>query len=84
MNSENRDMDLKNCEFNYINAEIVIDFPIPTILQDLIEMAEKADLEEQTALYYDLAENIDTVAKNLYTDGRLTKKQWDTLCMRYW
>lgn len=66
-----------------INRNIKIDFHVPIVLQEIMDMAEAADSEGNFGLYYDLAENVDTIAKNLYTDGKLTRKQWDTLCRRY-
>lgn len=66
-----------------INYSIKINFHVPTFLQEIMNMAEAADSEKNFGLYYDLAENIDTIAKNLYADGKLTQKQWDTLCRRY-
>lgn len=70
-------------ERSEINYNIKIDFHVPVALQDIMNMAEAADAEGNLGLYYDLAENVDTIAKNFYTDGKLTQKQWDTLCRRY-
>lgn len=71
-----------NCK-SEIDYNIKIDFQVPVVLQEIMDMAEAADSAGNFGLYCDLAENVDTIAKNLYTDGKLTRKQWDTLCRRY-
>jgi hypothetical protein len=69
--------------YHEINDEVKIDFEVPEILQDIINQTEDADKANNLMLYCDLAECVDVLAKNLYTDGMITKKQWDTLVMRY-
>jgi hypothetical protein len=69
--------------YHEINDEVKIDFEVPEILQDIIDQAEEADKSDNLMLYCDLSECVDVLAKNLYTDGLITKKQWDTLAMRY-
>lgn len=68
---------------HYINDSIKIDFDVPTVIRDSMEIAEKADEEEHYGTYVVYAENIDTVAKNCYADGAITKEQWDLLLQRY-
>lgn len=68
---------------NFINEDIIIDFKVPSILQESIDIAEKADDENNIGLYYIYADNIDVVAKNCYVDGALTKEQWNQLTKRY-
>ncbi len=68
---------------NFINEEVIIDFKVPSILQESIDIAEKADDENNIGLYYIYADNIDVVAKNCYVDGALTKEQWKQLTNRY-
>lgn len=68
---------------NFINDNIKIDFPVPINIQDFIEIAEKADLENHLGIYIAYADAIDVAAKNAYAAGKLTRRQWDLLCMRY-
>ena len=68
---------------NFINENYIIDFPVPIALQDSMDMAEKADDENNYCIYQVYAENIDTLAKNCYVGGLITKKMWDTLIRRY-
>jgi hypothetical protein len=69
-------------KYNEIDDNIKIDFPVPEILQHLMDDAEKADFINDGS-YFNLADTIDTYAKNFYADGKLTQSQWDTIIMRY-
>lgn len=69
--------------YNFINGDIKIDFSVPASLQELIDIAEKADLDNDIGTYINYANGIDIAAKNCYGAGLITKKMWDTLCMRY-
>lgn len=68
---------------NYINDNYKIDFPIPNSLQYLIDIAERADKDGDEGKYWSYCEGIDTLAKNCYADGVITKGQWEILTMRY-
>lgn len=66
----------------WINDEIVIDFPLPKSLLNLIEELEQYDREENYA-YFNYAEALDLGAKELFRRGTLTHEQWDRLCLKY-
>lgn len=69
-------------KFHWIDDSIKIDFEVPKIMQDLMNTAEKLDLEENYA-YFEYADQIDVDAKNLCADGYLTESEWEKLSMRY-
>ena len=68
---------------NFINDEIKIDFAIPVNIQDFVEIAEKADKENDLGTYIAYADAIDIAAKNACVAGKLSQRQWNLLCMRY-
>lgn len=70
-------------KYKNINDEIIIDFTVPGYLKSEFEEAERADLEGNEGLYYEVADNIDVVCKNLNADGKITKEQWKKICSRY-
>lgn len=69
-------------EFHWVNNDIKIDFPVPGGIRQIMEEAERLDLDGNLA-YVNWAEQVDVDAKNAYAAGVLTKEQWDTLCRRY-
>ena len=69
-------------QFHWVRDDIVIDFPIPKFLQNTLSEAEELDLNNSLE-YHCVAENIDILAKNLYTGRVITKEQWDLLCEKY-
>lgn len=68
---------------NFINEQFIIDFPVPLALQESIECAEDADKRNDYATYSTYADNIEMLAKNCYSCGKITKKMWTTLSNRY-
>ena len=69
--------------YHYIDDAIKIDFTIPTWLQEVLDIAENADMEDNYAVYEPTAEHIDICGKNLYANGALSESQWRTLVRRY-
>lgn len=69
-------------EYHEINDEIKIEFKMPEMLQNLILDAEIADRRNDGS-YDNLADMIDVLCKNYYSDGILTLKQWETVVRRY-
>lgn len=65
-----------------IHDEVKIDFEVPSVLQEILDMAEESDLS-QDGNYYNLVETIFSLSKNLCADGIITRKQWDTILQRY-
>lgn len=67
---------------DWINRDVHLSFEPDGILKNLMEMAEKAN-DEGNWGYFNLADSIDIICKNLYADGKLTKHDWDTAVQRY-
>ena len=68
---------------NFINDDIVIDFKIPDLIQEMIDYAIEGDKKNDYGAYQPYADMIDVMAKNFCAEGKLTQKQWDTLVMKY-
>lgn len=66
----------------WIRDDVVIDFKLPKSMHYLIEELEKLDEQEDYA-YFNYAEALDCGAKELYKQGKLTKQQWNQLCLKY-
>ena len=73
----------RNTKYNYIDGSIKIDFKLPRNIQNLVDDAEKADLEDDYGLYMNLASAIDTNAKNAAAKRLLSDYQWETLVRRF-
>lgn len=66
----------------WINDKVKIDFPLPPLLQGLVDEAEEAD-REQNVEYSGIADAIDVCCKGLVSTGVFTQYQWDLMCRRY-
>lgn len=65
---------------NWIKKEVIIDFSVPSSVQYLIDLCEKANSEEDYA-YFNYVEALDYTCKELFATGRMTRKQWDIASM---
>lgn len=68
--------------YHEINDEIKLDFGMPDVLRNLLQEAEEADIRNDGS-YINLADTIDVVCKNLCSDGKITKEQWNLVIRRY-
>ena len=68
---------------NYINENYIIDFDVPVAIQDYIELAEKADDEDNYGGYINYIDQINVLAKNCCANGTITREMWNKLCLRY-
>lgn len=73
---------IKMEKHNWINDSIAIDFVVPKSLQEIISILEQMDEDEDYG-YYEYSEVLDYGAKEYVYQGVLTKKQWQTLCLKY-
>lgn len=71
-----------NKKYTWINDDIKIDFPLPKLLQNLVEELEELDLEENW-LYLDQCEFLENITKECIISGWITDEQRDLLCRRY-
>lgn len=70
--------------YNYIDERVVIDFPLPGGMLKMMAECEEYDKQDDYANYEPLANNIAWVGgKLLYSNGKITKKQWEKLQRRY-
>lgn len=66
----------------WINEDVILDFPIPKSLQPLIEMCEEMNKTNDYG-YFSIADAIDVGCKELCVKGILTEEQWDLIIERY-
>lgn len=66
----------------WINDNIVIDFKLPEKVKMLMNDLERMD-EEEDYCYFDWAEHLECVTKEMYVIGKITKAQWDLICRKY-
>jgi len=72
-----------NRTHNFINDDIKIDFELSKTMQDLVDKAEEADLLNDYGLYMNLADAIDSQAKNEVNRHLITELEWNKLLTRY-
>lgn len=70
-------------KYNFINDDIVIDFELSHTMKDLVDKAEKADIFEDSGLYMNLADAIDSQAKKEVSKHLITDNEWKILVSRY-
>lgn len=68
--------------FNFIREDVVIDFPLPKLLQNTIEEAEELDRKNNIE-YMCVADAIDVLCKNYVANGVMTMEQWDIVTWKY-
>ena len=73
----------RKVKYNYLDDSIKIDFKLPLSIKNLVDDAEKADLEDDYGLYMNFDCAIDTNAKNATAKIKLTNYQWKTLVRRF-
>lgn len=73
----------KHRHHNFINDEVLIDFPVCHALEHLIDQAEQADYENRYEIYMNVVDAIDVRAKREVMHHHLTESQWNKLLLRY-
>ena len=73
----------RKVKYNYLDGSVKIDFELPLNIKNLVDDAEKADLEDDYGLYMNFTCAIDTDAKNATAKRKLTNYQWKTLVRRF-
>lgn len=66
----------------WIDDSIELDFPLPKSMLHLIAEAEKLDDAEDYA-YYNYAEALYDGAKELFTNGKLSRRQWNLIGLKF-
>ena len=67
---------------NFINDDIIIDFPLPKLMRNTIKEAEELDAKNDLE-FYCVADAIDVLAKQYVASGLWTQEQWDLICSKY-
>lgn len=65
-----------------INKSVIIDFDVLESVQYLMDECESLNIEGNPA-YYNYAETLGYLCKEMYVEGKMTKEQWDTIERRY-
>lgn len=65
----------------WADTRIIIDFPLPNKVQEIVDELERFDLEGHYG-YFEDCEYLDVFAKRFIGDG-LTQEQYDLLLCRY-
>jgi len=68
---------------NFLNEQIKINFSVPPGLKEYMDYAEKADKDNDAGNYYAYIDAIDTIAKNCYATGSITKEMQIIISQRY-
>lgn len=76
-------MDKNGKKFKWINEEIVLDFPLPKVLQNTIVEAEEADLANDAGEYLGIVDAIDVLCKEYVVEHIFTQEQWDLVVSKY-
>ena len=69
-------------KFRWIDDSIKLDFKMPKIIEDLIKEVEQFDLDENYA-YFSYIEALDSLAKLLYIEGKMTVHQRELIYRRF-
>lgn len=69
---------------NFINEDVICDFPMSKDMKWLIEQCEKFDREDDYGAYENYASSlVDVVCKEACRTGYITREQWRKIEMRY-
>lgn len=69
-------------KFRWIDDSIKLDFKMPKIIEELIKEVEQFDLDENYA-YFSYIEALDSLAKLLYSEGKMTAHQRELIYRRF-
>lgn len=69
-------------KFRWIDDSIKLDFKMPKIIEDLIKEVEQFDLDENHA-YFSYIEALDSLAKLLYSEEKMTAYQRELIYRRF-
>ena len=67
----------------WIDDSIIIDFPIPNPIQQIISELEKYDQEEDDYFYFDRSELLENLTKDYVYEEVLTSDQRELLIQKY-
>jgi hypothetical protein len=67
----------------WIDDQIVIDFPVPSSIRQIISELEKYDKEEDVYFYFDCSEWLENATKDYVYERVLTEEQRELLIQKY-
>ena len=67
----------------WIDDQIVIDFPVPSSIRQIISELEKYDKEEDVYFYFDRSEWLENATKDYVYERVLTEEQRELLIQKY-
>ena len=67
----------------WIDDEIIIDFPVPSPIRQIMDELEKYDKEEDVYFYFDRSEWLENATKDYVYEKVLTEKQRELLIQKY-
>ena len=67
----------------WIDDQIVIDFPVPSSIRQIISELEKYDKEEDVYFYFDRSEWLENETKDYVYERVLTEEQRELLIQKY-
>lgn len=67
---------------NFIRDDVNIEFAIPDRLKEVFAEAEELDAKKDIE-FICVADLIDNMCKGYYSQGALTKKQWELITAKY-
>lgn len=73
----------RNRKFHFINNDIKIDFELSSTMQQLVDVAEKADILNDYGLYMNIAYAIDSQGKKETSHHKMHESEWKKLTRRY-
>lgn len=79
-------MFIEQKEYRWVDNSVKIDDfydDLPPVIKNLVDDCEKADAEEDWA-YTNYCDSVENASKLYVPSGRITKDQFERLCMRYY
>lgn len=55
-----------------------------SVVHEMMEWAEEAERNREEFTFYEACDNVEVQSKILYTEGIITKEEWERLCMKYY
>ena len=70
-------------KYRWINEDITLNFPLPTVLKNSIQEAEEADINDCIGEYNAIVDAIDILCKEYVAEHIFTHEQWDLVVQKY-
>lgn len=67
---------------NWIDDTVIIDFPVPKDVTNLIDMCEEANANGDWG-YFNYEESLDYICKEVVVQGHMTDREWNEIRKRY-